>query len=92
VTFDDWLMTETTFIEAQLDSVRFHECDLTRADFRGARLRRCEFRRSELTQIDGVADLRGSAIDLPTIVGLASLWAATLGIAVLDDYDGEGAA
>ncbi len=82
-------MTEATFIEAHLDSVRFHECDLSRADFRGARLRRCEFRRTELTQIDGVKDLRGSAIDLPTIVGLASLWAATLGIGVLDDGDQE---
>ncbi|HEX3873138.1 MAG TPA: pentapeptide repeat-containing protein [Solirubrobacteraceae bacterium] len=85
VTFDECLMTESTFIDAELDAVRFHDCDLTRADFRGARLRRCEFRRTDLSQLEGVADLRGAAIDWPTIVGLAGVWAGALGIAVLDD-------
>jgi uncharacterized protein YjbI with pentapeptide repeats len=91
VTFDECVLTEATFLDAELDAVRFHDCDLTRADFRGARLRRCEFRRTELTQIEGVTSLRGAAIDLPTIVGLAVVWADALGIAVLDDGTGTGA-
>jgi uncharacterized protein YjbI with pentapeptide repeats len=85
VTFEECLLTEATFIDAELDAVRFHDCDLTRADFRGARLRRCEFRRTELSQLEGVANLKGAAIDWPTIVGLAGVWAATLGITVLDE-------
>jgi len=84
VTFEDCLISEARFIEASLDSVRFHDCDLTGADFRGARLHRCEFRRSDLTGLDGIASLRGAAIDWPTIVELADVWAAALGIAVLD--------
>jgi uncharacterized protein YjbI with pentapeptide repeats len=84
VTFEDCLMTEASFHGAQLDAVRFHDCDLTRADFRQARLRRCEFRRTDLTDLEGVVHLRGAAIDWPTVVGLAGVWAAALGIRVLD--------
>ena len=58
-------MSEASFLEAELESVRFHGCDLTRADFRGARLRRCEFRRSNLTDLEGVQGLKGAAIDWP---------------------------
>lgn len=85
VTFESCKCNEATFIEAELDSVRFDDCDLTRADFRGARLRRCGFRRCVLAEIEGVTDLRGAAIDLPTIVGLAGVWASALGIDVLED-------
>jgi uncharacterized protein YjbI with pentapeptide repeats len=84
VTFEDCLLAQTDFLQAQLESVRFHRCDLTRADFRGARLKLCEFRRSELAGLSGVESLRGAAMELPDIVGLASVWAAALGIEVLD--------
>ena len=84
VTFADCLLTESSFQGAQLDAVRFHDCDLRRSDFRQARLRRCEFLRSDLTDLDGVAHLRGAAIDWPTVVGQAGAWAAALGIRVLD--------
>lgn len=84
VTFEDCLMAETSFLGAHLERVRFHGCDLTRADFREASLARCEFRRSELTAIEGAAQLRGAAIDSAGIVANADLWAAALGIAVLD--------
>jgi uncharacterized protein YjbI with pentapeptide repeats len=87
VTFEDCLMAETSFLEAELESVRFHGCDLARADFRGARLRRCEFRRCDLTELEGVQRLRGAAIDWPGIVAMADVWAAALGITVLDDPD-----
>lgn len=84
VTFEDCLLQQTDFLEAQLDAVRFYRCDLTRADFRGARLKRCEFRRSNLTGIDGVESLRGAAMEWPDIVEMAGVWAAALGIAILD--------
>lgn len=69
-----------------LDAVRFHRCDLTRADFRGARLKRCEFRGSDLTGLEGVESLRGAAMDWPGIVEMAGVWAAALGIEVLDAH------
>lgn len=90
VRFESCQLHDATFIEAELDSVRFDDCDLSRADFRGARLRRCEFRRCDLTGIEGVASLRGGAIDLPSIVGLARVWASALGIGVLDDEPPTG--
>ncbi len=77
-------MTETSFLDARLEHVRFHDCDLSRADFRGATLRGCELRRSDLTDLEGVTHLRGAAIDWPGIVTKADVWAAALGINVLD--------
>ena len=78
-------MTQTDFLDARLDGVRFHRCDLTGADFRGARLNRCEFRRSNLTGLEGVESLRGAARwSGPDIVEMAGIWAAALGIKVLD--------
>lgn len=84
VTFEDCLLSQTDFLEAQLESVRFHGCDLTGADFRGARLRRCEFRGSDLSELRGVESLRGAAMEWPHIVEMAGVWAAALGIEVLD--------
>jgi uncharacterized protein YjbI with pentapeptide repeats len=84
VTFEDCLLSQTDFLETQLDSVRFHGCDLTGADFRGARLKRCEFRRSDLIDLQGVESLRGAAMEWPYIVEMAGVWAAALGIEVLD--------
>lgn len=84
VTFEDCLLAQTDFLEAQLESVRFHHCDLTRADFRGARLKLCEFRRNKLIDLQGVQSLRGAALEWLDIVEMAGVWAATLGIAVLD--------
>ena len=84
VTFDDCVLRQTDFLEAELRSVRFHDCDLTEADFRGARLQACEFRRSDLSGVQGVASLRGAAMPWSDIVELAGVWAAALGIEVLD--------
>lgn len=84
VTFENCLLAQTDFLEAHLESVRFHSCDLTRADFRGARLQHCEFRRSDLSGLQGVDSLRGAAMEWPDIVEMAAVWAAALGIEVLD--------
>jgi uncharacterized protein YjbI with pentapeptide repeats len=84
VSFEDCVLTQTDFLEARLASVRFHGCDLTNADVRGARMKHCELRRSELTGLQGVESLRGVAMEWPDIVEMAGVWAATLGIEVLD--------
>jgi uncharacterized protein YjbI with pentapeptide repeats len=84
VTFEDCQLSQSDFLDAQLECVRFHRCDLSGADFRGARLDRCEFRRCELTALEGVQSLRGSAMEWSDIVSMASVWAAALGIGVLD--------
>ncbi len=84
VTFEDCLLAQTDFLDAQLESVGFHHCDLTAADFRGARMQQCEFRRSDLTGLQGIKNLRGAAMEWPDIVELAGVWAAALGIEVLD--------
>jgi uncharacterized protein YjbI with pentapeptide repeats len=87
VTFEDCLLAQTDFLETKLDSVRFHRCELARADFREARLTRCELRHSDLADIQGAKSLRGIAMEWPDIVNMAGLWAATLGIEVLDSRD-----
>ena len=84
MTFEDCLLAQTDFLEAQLESVRFHRCDLSRGDFRGARLHRCEFRRTTLTGLQGVENLRGAAMEWVDILDMAAVWAATLGIDILD--------
>ena len=77
-------MAEASFLGARLEAVRFQGCDLSRADFREASLQRSEFSGSELTELQGAAQLRGAAVDRAGIVANADLWAATLGITVLD--------
>lgn len=84
MTFDDCLLAQTDFLEAQLESVRFHHCDLTCADFRGARLKLCELRGCDLSGLQGVRSLRGAGLEWPDIVEMAGAWAAALGIGVLD--------
>jgi uncharacterized protein YjbI with pentapeptide repeats len=85
VTFEDCLMAGAEFLEARLDSVRFEACDLSGADFRGATLGSCELRRCDLAELRGVERLRGAALEWHRIVEMAGVWAAALGIDVLED-------
>ena len=85
VTFEDCLLAETSFLGARLHGVRFQGCGLTRADFSEASLQRCEISRCDLTGLQGVAQLRGAAVDRTGIVANADVWAAALGITVLDE-------
>ena len=90
VTFADCVLAQSDFLETRLEHVRFHDCDLTGADFRGARLQACELRRCNLSGIEHVSGLRGASLEWPSIVELAGVWAAELGIGVLDrDEAGE---
>jgi uncharacterized protein YjbI with pentapeptide repeats len=84
VSFEDCMLAQTDFLDAQLNGVRFDGCDLTTADIRGARLKRCELRGSDLTGLQGVESLRGAAMEWRDIIEMAGVWAAALGIEVLE--------
>ncbi|HXW82216.1 MAG TPA: pentapeptide repeat-containing protein [Acidimicrobiales bacterium] len=85
VSFESCMLIETDFLECQLESVRFERCDLSRADFRGARMQRCELCRNNLTDLQGIANLKGAAMEWPDIVEMAGAFARTIGIGVLDE-------
>ena len=68
-----------------MSSVLFDDCDLTGVDLRGATLRSCELRRCVLAEVVGVERLRGAALEWPAIVEHAGVWAAALGIGVLEE-------
>ena len=74
--------------EALLRLVRFDRCDLTEADLTLVRVDRCELRGCTLDGLAGLERLRGAAMPWPDIVGHAGLFAAALGIRVLDADDG----
>ena len=85
VVFDDCVLAGAEFLEAQLGSVVFDGCDLTGADLRGSTMRSCELRRCVLADLVGVERLRGAALEWPAIVEHAGVWAAALGIGVLEE-------
>jgi uncharacterized protein YjbI with pentapeptide repeats len=85
VTFDGCLLAQADFREALLRSVRFDGCDLTEADLAGVRIDRCELRGCTLDGLAGTERLRGAAMPWADVVGNAALFAATLGIRVLDE-------
>jgi len=87
VVFEDCLLTQADFRDALLRSVRFERCDLTEADLAGVRIDRCELHGCTLDGLAGIERLRGAAMPWADVVGNAALFAAALGIRVLDDRD-----
>jgi uncharacterized protein YjbI with pentapeptide repeats len=83
--FEDCLLVQADLQEALLRSVRFERCDLSEADLTGVRLDRCELRSCTLDGLTGIERLRGAAMPMADIVGHAGLFAAALGIRLLDD-------
>jgi uncharacterized protein YjbI with pentapeptide repeats len=71
--------------EALFRSVRFDDCDLTEADLTGLRIDRCELHGCTLDGVTGLERLRGAAMPWADVVGNAALFAAALGIRVLED-------
>ena len=68
------MLAQAEFREALLRSVRFEHCDLTEADITGLRL----------DGLAGAERLRGAAMPWGDIVGHAGVFAAALGIRLLD--------
>jgi uncharacterized protein YjbI with pentapeptide repeats len=87
VTFDGCRLAQTDFREALLRSVRFDACDLTGADLSLVRLDGCEVRGCVLDGLTGLERLRGAAMPWADVVGNAALFAAALGIRVLEDEE-----
>jgi uncharacterized protein YjbI with pentapeptide repeats len=85
VRFEGCILTQTEFRETLLRSVRFEHCDLTEADLTGLRIKDCELRSCTLDGVAGAERLRGAAMPWGDILGHAGLFAAALGIRVLDD-------
>ena len=65
--------------------MRFDHCDLTEADLTGLRLDGCELRSCTLDGVTGTERLRGAAMPWADIVGHAGVFAAALGIRLLED-------
>ena len=82
--FDGCVLAQADFRDALLRSVRFDHCDLSGADLTGVRLDRCELRACTLDGLVGLERLRGAAMPWADLVGHAGLFAAALGIRVID--------
>jgi uncharacterized protein YjbI with pentapeptide repeats len=87
VTFEGCMLAQAEFREALLRSVRFEHCDLTEADLTGVRIDGCELRSCTLDGLAGAERLRGAAIPWADLVGHAGVFAAALGIRVLEEDD-----
>lgn len=86
VRFEDCLMVQVELQDARLAGVVFERCDLTEADFSGARLAAgCELRGCTLDGARAVERLRGARMGLTDVIAAAGVFAATLGIGILDD-------
>jgi uncharacterized protein YjbI with pentapeptide repeats len=85
VVFADCVLREADVQDARARFVRFEGSDLTGASFAGATFDSSELRRCTLEDLQGVAGLRGAALEWPAIVGLAGTLAGALGLRVLDD-------
>ena len=81
------MLAQAELREALLRSVRFDHCDLTEADLTGLRIDGCELRSCTLDGIVAAERLRGAAMPWGDIVGHAGVFAAALGIRLLDEAD-----
>ena len=70
--------------QATLKDVLFERCDLQAAMFSGAALTRTELRRCILAGVQGVEALRGARMPWPDVVENGPVFAAGLGIAIID--------
>jgi uncharacterized protein YjbI with pentapeptide repeats len=87
VTFDDCVMTQCDLQGIGADSLRFLACAMADSDVTGARLRRTELRGCDLSQLRGLASLRGAGLEWTDLVGMAATFADALGVRVLDAGD-----
>ena len=85
VAFEGCMLSQADFRQALLRWVRFDPCDLTQADLDGLRIDRCELRGCTLDRLTGAERLRGAAMPWADVVGNAALFAAALGVELLDE-------
>ena len=86
VTFQRCDLREADFRRTRFDSVAFRGCDLSRADFAGARFSgSSEMTGCTLDGLRGVDRLRGVAMPWADIVAAAGVFAAELGVRLLEE-------
>jgi uncharacterized protein YjbI with pentapeptide repeats len=84
VAFEGCSLREADFSGMHGRHVRFLDCDLRGASFRHAELADSELRRCRLAGVEGVEGLRGAALELEELVGLAPVLAEALGIRLIE--------
>jgi uncharacterized protein YjbI with pentapeptide repeats len=84
VVFRGCRMGECDFYAAELKDVLFEGCELRRATFTNASMTRVELRGCDLTDLLGAEALRGARMPLTDVLGNGHLFAAALGIEILD--------
>jgi uncharacterized protein YjbI with pentapeptide repeats len=84
VVFRDCRMEECDFADATLADVLFEHCELRQASVAGARLKRVELRGCGLAGLEGVDALRGARMPWSDVLENAPLFAAALGVEIVD--------
>jgi uncharacterized protein YjbI with pentapeptide repeats len=85
VVFRDCRMGECDFYGASLKDVLFERCELREATFSTATLERVELRGCDLTAVRGGEALRGARMPWNDVLQNAPLFAAVVGIEIVDD-------
>jgi uncharacterized protein YjbI with pentapeptide repeats len=84
VVFRDCRMSECDLYAATVTDALFERCDMTEATFSDATLERVELRGCTLTALRGVDALRGARMPWNDVLENAPLFAAALGLDILD--------
>jgi len=84
VAFRDCRMGECDLYGASLKDVLFERCELREATFSTATLERVELRECDLTGLRGAEALRGARLPWNDVLENAPLFAAVLGIEIVD--------
>ena len=82
--FRDCRMSECDFYEASLKDVTFERCELRGARFSGATIERVDLSACDLAGASGVDALRGARMSWDDVLANAPVFAAALGIEILD--------
>ena len=84
VVFRECRMSECDLYEASLKDVLFEGCELRDATFSSTTLQRVELRRCDLAGMQGVESLRGARMPWNDVLENAPLFAAAVGIEIID--------
>jgi len=83
--FRDCRLEEADFYGAELEDVLFERCDMRLASIDGIKSTRVELRDCNLEGLQGAGALRGVRMPWNDVVGNGAVFAAGLGIEIVDD-------
>jgi len=87
VRFEHCRLDEIDFSGAQLASVSFHDCVLIRSLWTDATLTRCQMSGSDINGAGNPERLRGVRMPWPDVMASAAVFAAALGIEIVDEAE-----